>query len=129
MRKSVSDKLVGTVVIIAGMSGVFLSRMTPLRAVTTCMVIAATVTLWVFNVQLSFCAALVAYSSGFAVRYAVLFLSFARGGLAARLRARFGEARGFAIYEAATALLFFMRGVTFAWLIGATGISVSLDGT
>jgi hypothetical protein len=42
-----SENLVGTVVILAGMSGIFLSRMTPLRAVTTFVVIAATVALWV----------------------------------------------------------------------------------
>lgn len=126
--KPIREALVQMAVIVAGMSGVFLVRLTPLRVLTTCVVIAAALALWIFNVEPSFHTALTAYVIGFATRYAVLFLSFARGGIAERLRARLGETDGFAVYESVTALLFFVRGVTFAWLIGTTNLSISAMG-
>jgi hypothetical protein len=57
------------------------------------------------------------FASLFALRYVYLFASFVRGGIADRLIARFGETRGYRLYEIGTAWMFFQRGLTFAPLI------------
>ena len=64
--------------------------------------------------------ALVYFALSFSVRYLFLFLSFIPGGIAERLKRRFGEERGYAIYEAATATMFFHSGVCFSCLLHAT---------
>jgi hypothetical protein len=130
MRTSWAGWLCTTTVILAAMSGSFLTRVTALRRVTTGIVVVATVALAVWNVHPSVRFALSAFAAGYVLRYAVLFfLSFPRRrGIAAWLRAQFGVARGFAVYESATAILFFVRGVTFAWLVGATSVSVAALG-
>jgi hypothetical protein len=53
----------------------------------------------------------------FAVRYVYLFTSFVPGGIADRLKARFGERRGYDLYELGTAWMFFQRGLSFALLL------------
>lgn len=53
----------------------------------------------------------------FAIRYAYLFFSFIRGGIADRLIRFLGEERGYSVYEVGTGWMFFQRGLSFAPLV------------
>lgn len=110
--------------IVAGMSGVFTSRLTPLRVCVTASIIAASTALSVSGYRPSHALALGTFVSLFSLRHMLLFLSFTRGGVADRLKARFGPERAFAIYEAVTAWFFAARSLSFVWLLEATPIAV-----
>lgn len=62
----------------------------------------------------------------FIARYALLFGSFFEHGLADTLTVKFGEARGWKIYELLTSVLFFQRGLSFGLLAEATSGTMEL---
>jgi protein-S-isoprenylcysteine O-methyltransferase Ste14 len=109
---------------VLAMSGIFVREMTPARWLVS--VAIAGLTAWSFMAELtpSFSVAVAAFVTGYFVRYLFLFASFTRNGIAAALRHRFGPQRGFELYEAATALQFFYRGVTFSWLVAVTRVTL-----
>jgi protein-S-isoprenylcysteine O-methyltransferase Ste14 len=109
------------------MSGIFVTDLTGPRAVATLFTACTTVLVLTTRFVPSLTATWLAFLAAFITRYAVLFLSFVPGGIADRLKRRYGAARGFAFYEALTAVQFQARGVTFAWLVAAT--HRSLEGT
>jgi protein-S-isoprenylcysteine O-methyltransferase Ste14 len=116
--------LVRLVEILAGMSGIFLA-LTPARALVTSVIAGASVALALSDFRPSESLVYGSFVLLFLLRYAFLFWSFTPNGIARRLEARFGVSRGFAIYEAITACFFAARGLSFAWLLESTTISVA----
>jgi protein-S-isoprenylcysteine O-methyltransferase Ste14 len=60
----------------------------------------------------------------FAIRYILLFASFIPKGISEFLISRFGETKGWNIYEIATAVLFWQRGLSFGYMLDATQGSI-----
>lgn len=106
--------------ILAGMSGVFVSKLTPTRALVTALIVGAWLALALSGFRPSQALVYGAFIALFALRYVFLFFSFTPSGVADRLKRRFGPERGFAVYEAITALFFAARSLSFAWLIDTT---------
>jgi protein-S-isoprenylcysteine O-methyltransferase Ste14 len=102
------------------MSGIFVTRLTPLRVATTGVVLAASALLAWSGFQPGLEASLWWFGAGYLVRYAFLFGSFGERGLAAWLKRRWGLRTGFDVYESLTALQFFGRALTFSWLLEAS---------
>jgi protein-S-isoprenylcysteine O-methyltransferase Ste14 len=115
------------VVALLAMSGIFVTGLDGPRAAATAFTAGTSVLLLAARYVPPFETALVAFAAGFAIRYAVLFLSFIPGGIADCLKRRHGAERGFSRYQALTAVLFHARGLTFSWLVAAT--QRSLEGT
>jgi protein-S-isoprenylcysteine O-methyltransferase Ste14 len=109
------------------MSGIFLTRLDGPRGFATAVTAGTTVLVVAARFVPTFNQTVSAFVVAFLIRYAFLFLSFVPGGFADRLKRRCGAARGFALYEALTAIMFHARGLTFAWLVAAT--QRSLEGT
>jgi hypothetical protein len=109
----------------AGMSGLFLTRLTRLRGGVSLFSVVAWVALAALDFRPSLQLALALFGLLFMLRYAFLFLSFVPGGFAPWLSGRYGRERGFALYEAATALLFFFRALSFIWLLDASYVPVT----
>jgi protein-S-isoprenylcysteine O-methyltransferase Ste14 len=107
-----------------GMSGLFVSRLTTIRVLVSCVIFAVWLSLTLLEFKPSPTLAWASFVSLYALRYAFLFGSFTRFGIAERLEARWGKESGFAIYEAITAFFFAARGLSFAWLLEATSIAV-----
>jgi protein-S-isoprenylcysteine O-methyltransferase Ste14 len=106
--------------ILAGMSGVFLSRLTPIRALVNSAIVCGWIALGLSEFRPSLTFVYASFVALFALRYVFLFSSFIPSGIADRLKARVGPARGFAVYEAITAFFFAARSLSFAWLLEAT---------
>jgi phospholipid methyltransferase len=108
----------------AGMSGLFLTKLTRLRVGVS----AASVLVWLALAAAGFhpslALALVLFTVLYILRFSFLFLSFVPGGFAPWLTGRYGREQGFAIYEAVTAVLFFFRGLAFIWLLDASYVPV-----
>jgi protein-S-isoprenylcysteine O-methyltransferase Ste14 len=104
----------------AGMSGLFLTRLTRLRVGVSSFSVLAWLLLAASGFRPSLNIALALFAALYLVRYAFLFLSFVPGGFAPWLKGRYGSERGFALYEAATAALLFFRGLSFIWLLDAS---------
>jgi hypothetical protein len=104
----------------AGMFGLFLTKLTPLRVGVS----AACVLVWLALAALGFHPtlglALLVFVTLYVWRFAFLFFSFVPGGFAPWLTGRYGSERGYAIYEAVTAAFFFFRTLSFIWLLDAT---------
>jgi protein-S-isoprenylcysteine O-methyltransferase Ste14 len=109
------------------MSGIFLTHLTPLRAAVSLTVVLLTTFFLGTDRALTPGAALLAFATALAARYAFLFASFTRDGIAPRLKARCGSELGFSIYEAATALLVFAQRLAFVRLLLATASAPSAD--
>jgi protein-S-isoprenylcysteine O-methyltransferase Ste14 len=107
------------------MSGAFLS-LTLSRALVTSVVVAAAVALALSEFQPSESLVYGSFVLLFLLRYVFLFWSFTPFGIAHQLKARFGIIRGFAIYEAVTAIFFAARGLSFAWLLESTAIPLDI---
>lgn len=109
----------------AGMSGIFLTGLTPLRVAVSGAALLGWVALAAFDVRLSPSAALWVFAGVLVARYLILFKSFGERGLAAWLKERCGRERGFAWYEALSALVFFLYTLSFLWLIEATSVTLA----
>jgi phospholipid methyltransferase len=109
----------------AGMSGLFLTRLTRLRVGVSAVSVIAWLLLAALQFHPSLNLALALFGLLFLVRYTFLFLSFVPGGFAPWLVGRYGKERGFELYEAATAALFFFRGLSFIWLLDASYVPAS----
>jgi protein-S-isoprenylcysteine O-methyltransferase Ste14 len=55
-------------------------------------------------------------------RYLFLFTSFIKGGIAERLKSRFGEERGFEVYQFFTAIMFFQGTLSFSLLVNKSSL-------
>lgn len=98
-------------------TGIRLDNLSPARIA----LIAANLLLFVVMLQIATRPIAIAYFlAAFAVRYIFLFLSFVKGGIADRLVQRHGVERGYLIYEACTATMFFQSGVCFSCLLHHT---------
>lgn len=75
--------------------------------------------MWILE-SISFMTGLAYFLIVFITRYIFLFASFIPNGIADRLIRRFGEERGYEIYETATATMFFHGGAGFSCLLEAT---------
>jgi len=75
--------------------------------------------IWMLE-SITFTMALIYFTIVFIMRYTFLFTSFVSNGIADRLIGRFGEERGYEIYETATATMFFQGGAAFSCLLKAT---------
>jgi protein-S-isoprenylcysteine O-methyltransferase Ste14 len=111
--------------IVAGMSGLFLNDFTPLRMLATGTIAVIWLGLTLSDFHPSVRLAYGSFAVLYLLRYAFLFLSFTRYGIAPKLRRYFGKEHGFSIYEAITALFFAARGLSFAWLLEVTKIHPS----
>ncbi|MGE5681158.1 MAG: PEMT/PEM2 family methyltransferase [Bacillota bacterium] len=69
-----------------------------------------------FRIALSF------FIFAWAVRYIFLFTSFIKGGVAERLKTRFGEEKGFEIYQFFTAIMFFQSTLSFSLLVDKSSL-------
>ena len=114
-----------TVQTAAGMCGIFLTQLTPLRVMVSLAV--ALLATFFLGTDLAFTpnAALLVFGAALAARYAFLFVSFTRDGIAPRLKARLGGELGFSVYEAVTALLVLGQRLAFFWLLLATASAPS----
>ena len=108
-----------------GMSGVFVSRLTPVRALVTAAIVGTWLALALSGFRPSQGLVYGAFIALFALRYVFLFFSFTPSGIADRLKQRFGPERGFAVYEAITAVFFAARSLSFAWLIDTTPLPLA----
>jgi protein-S-isoprenylcysteine O-methyltransferase Ste14 len=104
----------------AGVLGVFIAALTPLRLAVSLVVLLSCCWLAVSGYEPPPDLALAFFGVAFTVRYGFLFASFAPNGIAARLTARYGSMNGFSIYEAATALLMFVQRLAFVWVLVAS---------
>lgn len=107
------------------MSGIFVRRLTPLRVAVSLAIVVLTAWSLISGFAPSLSLSLSAFLVGYVLRYAFLFSSFTPNGIGTYLDMRFGRTTGFRVYEAATALQFFYRGLTFSWLVAATSWPVS----
>jgi phospholipid methyltransferase len=123
--ESARNSLSVVVQLSAGMSGLFLTRLTRLRVGVS----AASVLVWLalaaagFHPSLEL--ALVLFGVLYILRYAFLFMSFVPGGFAPWLKGLYGNEQGFAVYEAVTAAFFFFRSLAFIWLLDASYVPVT----
>jgi hypothetical protein len=111
--------------IVAGMSGVFVWNLTPLRMFVSLAIFGVWLALTLSDVQPSFTFVAGVFAALFVLRYLFLFRSFTPEGIAAQLKRRFGRELGFSIYEAVTAVFFAARALSFAWLLNATPIETA----
>jgi hypothetical protein len=111
--------------LVAGMSGLFVYRFTPIRVFVTATIVAAWAVLTLCRFHPSHAFALASFVGLFVVRYLFLFYSFTPRGIASWLKARFGRAQAFSIYEGITACFFAARSLTFAWLLEASAIQLA----
>jgi protein-S-isoprenylcysteine O-methyltransferase Ste14 len=107
------------------MAGLFLTHLNPLRVAVSVTVALFTALVVSYEVTPALGNAAVFCACAFAARYAFLFLSFTRAGVAERLKARFGRELGFSVYEAVSALLSFAQRLAFFWLVLASGAAVA----
>jgi hypothetical protein len=95
-------------------AGIRLDRLTPARIA----LVAANILLFVVMLRTAtFEIALLYFLLAFSARYLFLFFSFVEGGIADRLTHKYGVERGYRIYEAITATMFFQSGVCFSCLL------------
>ena len=104
----------------AGVLGVFIAGLTPLRVAASLVVLLSCSWLVVSGYEPPPDLALAFFGLAFALRYGFLFTSFTPNGVAARLTARYGAARGFSIYEAVTVLSTFAQRLAFVWVLVAS---------
>jgi hypothetical protein len=113
LSRVVSDGVVASF----AMSGIFITRLNRPRALATVFTAGTTALVLATRYVPSLEGIWWAFASAFVIRYLLLFLSFVPDGIADRLKRRWGPERGFAVYEALTAVMFQARGLTFAWLV------------
>jgi hypothetical protein len=113
------------VVTYLAMSGILLDRRTPVRLFLIGAVVAATAANLVLAGRTGMAVAAMLFVAVFIARYVFLFLSFTPQGVAVRLKHRYGEERGFEIYQAITALMFLAGGMSFT-LLATTSTGVFL---
>ena len=97
----------------AGMSGIFLAQRSPLRTAATLFVVLCFATLLGSDVGSNTQEALLFFGAASVVRHAFLLASFRPGGIASRLRDRYGSELGFERYEAAAVTLQSLQRVAF----------------
>ena len=89
-------------------AGIRLDRLTPARIA----LVAANILVFAVMIRTATLPAAVLYFIiAFSARYLFLFRSFVHGGIADKLTRRYGVERGYRIYEAITATMFFQSGV------------------
>jgi protein-S-isoprenylcysteine O-methyltransferase Ste14 len=104
----------------AGMSGVFLTQLTPLRiGVSLTVLLFATLSLG-RGVEETAGSALLAFAAASIARHVFAFASFTDNGIAPALKRRLGSELGFSIYEAVLTLLIFAQRLSFVRLLFAT---------
>jgi len=104
------------------MLGIFLTRPSALRRLTSTIVILSFGALLVMEPRIDVAFAMALFGSALTLRYAVLFASFRSGGIAPALIRHFGREQGFAIYEALSALLLAAQRLAFiALLLASSG--------
>ncbi|HVZ39740.1 MAG TPA: PEMT/PEM2 methyltransferase family protein [Candidatus Kapabacteria bacterium] len=98
-------------------AGIRLDSLSPARIA----LVAANILFFAVMLQAATLPVAIAYFvTAFSVRYIFLFRSFVKGGIADRLAGRFGVERGYRIYEACTATMFFHSGACFSCLLRHT---------
>jgi protein-S-isoprenylcysteine O-methyltransferase Ste14 len=116
-----ADALYQVIQTLSGMSGIFLTRPSLLRRLTSTIVILAYGALLVMEPRIDGAFAMALFGSALTVRYAVLFTSFRSRGIARALVGHFGREQGFAVYEALSALLTAAQRLAFIALLFAAG--------
>jgi hypothetical protein len=101
------------VVVLLAMGGIRLDKLRPIR--TALVLINFLFLAWMYR-NATFSTALIYFTVVFSLRYLFLFGSFINNGVAERLTRRYGEIRGYEIYEAITASMFFHGGACFTCL-------------
>lgn len=98
-------------------AGIRLDKLSPHRIV----LIVANILLLVWALgNATIAISLIYFLTVFTLRYLFLFASFIPGGIAERLVGRFGEEKGYEIYETITAVMFFHGGGAFGCLVEST---------
>jgi protein-S-isoprenylcysteine O-methyltransferase Ste14 len=110
-------------------AGVLLDRVTPLRGLVIGLIGVNVLATTLFRDRITLPFVLGFFAVMFVLRYGMLFGSFGRHGLAPRLIRRYGEDRGYAVYEALTAFSFFYRGTSFNLLVEYTTQSLPIPAT
>lgn len=111
---------------ILAMSGILLDRVTLPRILVWVLIGCNIGFLSLYESNLSDTAVFVFFGLLFVIRYVVLFGSFGNNGLAPRLIRRFGEERGYDLYENLTAFLFFYRATSLDLFLKHTAGSLAL---
>lgn len=114
------------IVILLAMAGILIDKITILRIYSY--LILAFLYFLIINVEKSIHLeiALILFVLVFILRYAYLFSSFIKNGVADFLKARYGEEKGFEIYQFFTSILFFTVALTFNMLVRKSSLLGSL---
>jgi protein-S-isoprenylcysteine O-methyltransferase Ste14 len=111
----------------AGMSGVFLTQLTPWRIGVSLIALSFAALSLGRGVDDTAGAALLAFAAASIARHAFTFASFTENGIAPVLKRRLGSELGFSIYEAVLTLLVFAQRLSFLRLLFATAHEPSDD--
>ncbi|CCH54875.1 hypothetical protein BN8_04089 [Fibrisoma limi BUZ 3] len=125
-ERSIWKRIGQFIYLILAISGILIDRITPLRLLLWALIAANILFLWFFKDWVTLDAVIIFFVAMFVIRYAMLFGSFGRRGLAPWLIQRYGEKRGYSYYENLTAFLFFYRGTSFNLLVEYTADSLLL---
>jgi hypothetical protein len=114
--------------IIAAMGGILLDKVSLLRIIHFAALAGIYfIFRWLFN-EVNFQAAIAIFLLIYSIRYSFLFLSFVKNGFAERIKRRFGEEKGFQLYQTITAVMFFAGGLSFSLITIKSGFQLPFTG-
>jgi hypothetical protein len=103
--------------IILAMSGILIDKITALRITLLALIVAGYLLHhFLFNI-FSTIHALIYFLFFFVTRYIFLFSSFSKHGVSQKLISKFGEKKGYDIYQFITALMFFFVAASYSLLV------------
>jgi hypothetical protein len=126
--KKIFDTIKELVQIIAAMGGILLDRFSLLRVIHFgILVLVYFLFRWLFETA-DFTTAAIIFLSIYVSRYIFLFLGFVKNGFAGKMKKRFGEEKGFEIYQTITAVMFFAGGLSFSLMTIKSGFQLPFSG-
>jgi hypothetical protein len=114
--------------IIAAMGGILLDKFSYLRVFHFALLVVIYFFFrWLYGIA-DFQTALAVFLTFYTIRYLFLFLGFVKGGFAGKMKDKWGEEKGFQIYQTITAVMFFAGGMSFTLMIIKSGLNLPLYG-
>lgn len=107
--------------ILLGMGGILVDKITFTRIVLLILIIGNYFLYSFIEPFITYPISILLFTSFFVIRYIFLFSSFTEEGIADMLKRKYGESKGYDLYQSLTALMFFNGAMSFTLMINKSG--------
>lgn len=116
------DRIKKIVHVLFAMSGILIDKLNYVRLLQFAVIVVSFLFYRIVLNNTDFRIAVAYFLLVWLTRYVFLFTSFIKGGIAERLKSRFGEEKGFEVYQFFTAIMFFQGTLSFSLLVNKSSL-------